>query len=56
MSDTKQALQEKSEKLAKGLYLMSSDCQRALSVHETVDLIQELRGVVADLQANLEKL
>ncbi len=56
MSDTKQALQEKSEKLAKGLYLMSSDCQRALSVHETVDLVQELRGVVADLQAAVEKL
>jgi hypothetical protein len=56
MSDTKQALQEKSEKLAKGLYLMSADCQRALSVHETVDLIQELRGVVADLQADVEKL
>jgi hypothetical protein len=29
---------------------------RALSVHETVDLIQELRGVVADLQAEVEKL
>ncbi|MEH6447976.1 MAG: hypothetical protein V7765_04860 [Oleispira sp.] len=56
MSDTKQALQEKSEKLAKGLYLISTDCKRALSVHETVDLVQELRGVVADLQAEVEKL
>jgi len=27
-----------------------------LSVHETVDLVQELRGVVADLQAAVEKL
>lgn len=56
MSDTKKALQEKTEKLAKGLYLMSSDCQRALSVHETVDLIEELRGVVASVQAEVEKL
>jgi|TARA_B110000003_G_scaffold95187_1_gene97354 hypothetical protein len=56
MSDTKKALQEKTEKLAKGLYFMSSDCQRALSVHETVDLIEELRGVVADMQAEVEKL
>lgn len=56
MSDTKKALQEKTEKLAKGLYLMSSDCQRALSVHETVDLIEELRVVTADLQAEVEKL
>lgn len=56
MSDTKKVLQEKTEKLAKGLYLMSSDCQRALSVHETVDLIEELRAVAADLQAEVEKL
>lgn len=56
MSDTKKAIQEKTEKLAKGLYLMSSDCKRALSVHETMDLIEELRAVAADLQANVEKL
>lgn len=56
MSDTKKALQEKTEALAKGLYLMSSDCQRALSVHETVDLIEELRNVVANVQAEVEKL
>jgi hypothetical protein len=56
MSDTKKALQEKCEKLAKGLYLMSVDRERALSNHETVDLIEELRGVVADAQADLEKL
>lgn len=56
MSDTKNVLQEKTEELAKGLYLMSSDCQRALSVHETVDLIEELRVVAADLQAEVEKL
>ena len=35
---------------------MSSDCQRALSVHETVDLIEELRNVVANVQAEVEKL
>ncbi len=56
MNDTKKALQENSEKLAKGLYFISKDCKRALSVHETVDLIQELRGIVADLQADVEKL
>lgn len=56
MSDTKKALQEKCEELAKGLYLMSVDRERALSVHETTDLIEELRGVVADIQAGVEKL
>ena len=56
MSDSKKVLQEKCEQLAKGLFLMSVDRERALSNHETVDLVEELRGVVADMQADLEKL
>ncbi|WP_221800789.1 hypothetical protein [Oceanobacter mangrovi] len=56
MSDTKQSLQEKLEKLEKGLFLMSLDRVRALSVHETVDLIEELRTVVAAAKTDLNKL
>lgn len=47
MSDGKNNLQENLEKLEKGLFLMSQDRVRALSVHETVELIEELREVVA---------
>lgn len=46
MSDAKQSLQENLEQLEKGLFLMSQDRVRALSVHETVALIEELREVV----------
>lgn len=46
MSASKQTLQEQLEQLEKGLFLMSQDRIRALSVHETVDLIEELRAVV----------
>ena len=42
--------------LEKGLFLMSLDRVRALSVHETVDLIEELRGVVAAAKADADKL
>ncbi|WP_169449560.1 hypothetical protein [Oceanobacter kriegii] len=56
MSDAKQSLQEKLEQLEKGLFLMSVDRVRALSVHETVDLIEELRTVVAAAKTDVEKL
>lgn len=56
MSDAKQSLQDKLQQLEKGLFLMSLDRVRALSVHETVDLIEELRGVVAAAQADTDKL
>ncbi|UTW47567.1 hypothetical protein [Bacterioplanoides sp. SCSIO 12839] len=56
MSDVKQSLQDKLEQLEKGLFLMSLDRVRALSVHETVDLIEELRGVVAAAKADTDKL
>ena len=56
MSDVKQSLQDKLQQLEKGLYLMSLDRVRALSVHETVDLIEELRGVVAAAKADTNKL
>ncbi|GGY46557.1 hypothetical protein GCM10011297_19250 [Bacterioplanes sanyensis] len=56
MSDVKQSLQDKLQQLEKGLFLMSVDRKRALSVHETVDLIEELRGVVASAKADANKL
>lgn len=56
MSDTKQALQGKLEKIEKSLFLMSKDRVRALSVHETTDLIEELRVVVASAKADAAQL
>ncbi|MFK4752208.1 MULTISPECIES: hypothetical protein [Oceanospirillaceae] len=56
MSDVKQSLQEKLEQLEKGLFLMSVDRIRALSTHETTDLIEDLRSVVAAAKTDLGKL
>ena len=56
MSDTKQALQSKLEQLEKGLFLMSQDRIRALSVHETVELIEELRVVLGSAKADAASL
>ena len=56
LNNTKTALQEKLEKLEKGLFFMSVDRERALSVHETVDLIEELREVVSAAKADLDKI
>lgn len=56
MSDVKQSLQTKLEQLEKGLFLMSQDRVRALSTHETVDLIEQLREVVAAAKADANKL
>ena len=56
MIDTKQALQSKLEQLEKGLFLMSQDRVRALSVHETVYLIEELRAGVASVKADVASL
>jgi|TARA_A200000113_G_C8572903_1_gene259948 hypothetical protein len=56
MSDVKQSLQDKLAQLEKGLFLMSVDRVRALSVHETVELIEELRAVVAAAKSDTDKL
>lgn len=56
MSDAKKNLQENLEKLEKGLYLMSQDRVRALSVHETVALIEDLREVVKAAKASAASL
>ena len=56
MSDVKANLEEKLAKLEKGLFLMSVDRVRALSNHETVDLIEELRQVVTAAKGEVEKL
>ncbi len=56
MSDTKKLLEEKTAQLEKGLFSMSKDRARALSNHETVDLIEELRAAVAELKAHANSL
>lgn len=56
MSDVKQTFETKLKEVEKGLYLLSAERERALSNHETVDLIEELRGTVAELQAEVNKL
>ena len=56
MSDTKKLLEEKLALLEKGLFCMSKDRARALSNHETVDLIEELRAAVAELKAHTNQL
>lgn len=47
-------LSSKLNELEHGLYLMSQDRVRALSVHETVDLIEQLRQVVREAKQELE--
>lgn len=56
MSDVKEALKEKLTQVEKGLFLMSVDRIRALSAHETKDLIEELRAVVAAAKNDAEQL
>ncbi|MGK0443388.1 MAG: hypothetical protein ACJA1U_000313 [Bermanella sp.] len=56
MSDTKKLLEEKTAQLEKGLFYMSKDRARALSNHETEDLIEELRAAVAELKAHANQL
>lgn len=56
MSDVKQDLQTSLDQLEKGLFLMSQDRVRALSVHETVALIEELRTAVKAAKASVAKL
>jgi hypothetical protein len=56
MSDSKKVLEEKLAQLDKGLFTMGKDRARALSNHETVDLIEALRGAVAEMQAEVNKL
>jgi hypothetical protein len=56
MSDTKKLLEEKTAQLEQGLFFMSKDRARALSNHETEDLIDELRAAVAELKAHANQL
>lgn len=51
-----ESLKSKLDEIEKGLFLMSQDRIRALSVHETVDLIEELRIVVTDAKKELESM
>lgn len=56
MSDVKQALENKLAEIEKGLFLMSVDRVRALSTHETTDLIEDLRRVVKAAKQDIEQL
>jgi hypothetical protein len=56
MSDAKKILTEKLAEMDKGLFFMGRDRARALSYHETEDLIDELRASVATMQAQVDAL
>ncbi len=56
MSDAKKILTEKLAEMDKGLFYMGRDRVRALSYHETEDLIDELRESVATMQAQVNAL
>ena len=56
MSDAKKILTEKLAEMDKGLFFMGKDRARALSYHETEDLIDELRESVAIMQAQVNTL
>ena len=55
MSDSKAIIEEKLAALESGLFTMGKDRARALSNHETVDLIEALRADVATIKAELNK-
>lgn len=57
MSDSVKQLEEQLQALKKGLFLMSPrDRVRAMSTHETEDLIVELQDVTENALKNLETL
>jgi len=56
MSNTVEQLQTQLNQIKKGLFLMGPDRFRALSTHETEDLIVELQEVTEKALANLESL
>lgn len=57
MSNAVEQLEKQIKALQKGLFLMSpKDRVRALSSHETDDLIHELQGVADDALKTLEQL
>lgn len=56
MSDVKKQLEEKLDKVAQGLFLMSVDRVRALSAHETKDLIEDLRVIVSSAKQDIKEL
>ncbi|GGX45909.1 hypothetical protein [Saccharospirillum salsuginis] len=56
MSDAANRLEEQLKQIKKGLFMMSPDRVRAMSTHETDDLIEELRGVTEDALKNVESL
>ena len=55
MSNSNAVIEEKLAALESGLFSMSKDRARALSNHETVDLIEALREAVATIKAELNK-
>lgn len=56
MKEDLTALQTKVETIQKGLDWMGKDRARALSQHETDDLIESLRALTAELLLEVKKL
>lgn len=56
MSDATNRLEEQLKQIKKGLFLMGPDRIRAMSTHETEDLIVELQGVTEDALKLVESL
>lgn len=54
MNDQQRQLKEELEAIGHGLFMISPDCIRALSTHETEDLIAELRARVEKATKLLE--
>lgn len=56
MSDAVNRLEAQLKEIKKGLFLMGPDRVRALSTHETEDLIAELDGVTEEALKTLDSL
>ncbi len=56
MSDATNRLEEQLKQIKKGLFLMGPERIRAMSTHETEDLIVELQGVTDEALKLVESL
>ena len=56
MSNTLEQLEQQLKSLQSGIFRMGPDRVRALSTHETDDLLEEMAKTTEDALANVEKL
>lgn len=56
MSDATNRLEEQLKQIKKGLFLMGPERIRAMSTHETEDLIVELQGITDEALKLVESL